>query len=45
MEELGKVDYDEAIKKRSEMVYVPNWFSVDIKTGVSCEVSLSTYLV
>lgn len=35
MEELGKVDYDEAIKKRSPMVYVPNWFSVDIKTGVS----------
>ena len=35
MEELGKVDYDEAIKKRNAMVYVPNWFSVDIKTGVS----------
>ena len=34
-EELGLVDYDEAIKKRNETVYVPNWFSVDIKTGVS----------
>ncbi|XP_015775077.1 PREDICTED: WD repeat-containing protein 48-like [Acropora digitifera] len=34
VEELGKVDYDEAIKKRSPMVYVPNWFSVDIKTGM-----------
>lgn len=29
------VDYEEEIKKRTQMVYVPNWFSVDIKTGVS----------
>lgn len=29
------MDYDEAIKKRNQTVYVPNWFSVDIKTGVS----------
>ncbi|CAH3194260.1 unnamed protein product, partial [Porites evermanni] len=33
-EELGLVDYDEAIKKRNQTVYVPNWFSVDIKTGM-----------
>ena len=29
------VDYEEEIKKRTQMVFVPNWFSVDIKTGVS----------
>jgi len=34
-EDLGKVDFDEEIKKRFKMVYVPNWFSVDLKTGVS----------
>ena len=35
VEELGVVDYEEEIKKRTQMVFVPNWFSVDIKTGVS----------
>lgn len=35
VEGLGLVDYEEEIKKRTQMVYVPNWFSVDIKTGVS----------
>lgn len=34
VEELGLVDYEEAIKKRNQTVYVPNWFSVDIKTGM-----------
>ena len=29
------MDYEEAIKKRNQAVFVPNWFSVDIKTGVS----------
>jgi len=44
VEELGKVDYEEAIKKRNQTVYVPNWFSVDIKTGVSGEKDLHTFL-
>lgn len=35
MEDLGKVDFEEEIKKRFKMVYVPNWFTVDLKTGVS----------
>lgn len=35
VEDLGKIDFDEEIKKRFKMVYVPNWFSVDLKTGVS----------
>ena len=44
------VDYEEEIKKRTQMVFVPNWFSVDIKTGVSvlewfaC-ISLDNYLM
>lgn len=29
------MEFDEEIKKRFKMVYVPNWFSVDLKTGVS----------
>ncbi|XP_069106790.1 WD repeat-containing protein 48-like isoform X1 [Argopecten irradians] len=33
-EELGKVDFEEEIKKRFKTVFVPNWFSVDLKTGL-----------
>ncbi|KPP65631.1 WD repeat-containing protein 48-like [Scleropages formosus] len=33
-EDLGKVEFDEEIKKHFKMVYVPNWFSVDLKTGM-----------
>lgn len=35
VEDLGKMEFDEEIKKRFKMVYVPNWFSVDLKTGVN----------
>jgi WD repeat-containing protein 48 len=35
LETLGKVDFDETVKARNKMVYVPNWFTVDLKTGVS----------
>lgn len=34
-EELGPVDYEEEVKKRNKQVYIPNWFTVDLKTGVS----------
>lgn len=34
VEDLGQVDFDEEVKKRNKMVYVPNWFNVDLKTGV-----------
>ncbi|XP_045455054.1 WD repeat-containing protein 48 homolog [Melitaea cinxia] len=34
VEELGEVDYEEELKKRFKMVYVPNWFNVDLKTGM-----------
>ncbi|EEB17577.1 WD-repeat protein, putative [Pediculus humanus corporis] len=34
LEELGKIDFDEELKKRTKIVYVPNWFNVDLKTGM-----------
>lgn len=34
VEELGHVDFDQEVKKRNKMVYVPNWFNIDLKTGV-----------
>lgn len=34
VENLGRVDFEQEIKKRNKMVYVPNWFNVDLKTGV-----------
>lgn len=34
VEDLGKVDYEEEIKKRSQRIHVPNWFTVDLKTGM-----------
>ena len=35
MENLGKIDIEEEAKKRERMVYIPNWFTVDLKLGVS----------
>ena len=37
MEDLGCVDFEEEIKKRTKMIYVPNWFTVDLKTGVGIQ--------
>ncbi|CAM9547553.1 WD repeat-containing protein 48 [Petromyzon marinus] len=34
VEDLGTMDFDEEIKKRFRMLYVPNWFSVDLKIGM-----------
>uniref|UniRef100_UPI00358E0F08 WD repeat-containing protein 48 isoform X3 n=1 Tax=Myxine glutinosa TaxID=7769 RepID=UPI00358E0F08 len=34
VEELGVVDFEEEIKKHFRMLYVPNWFSVDLKIGM-----------
>ena len=33
--DLGQVDLEEEVKRRTKNVYVPNWFNVDLKTGVS----------
>ena len=34
VQNLGDADFDEEIKKRFKMIYVPNWFSVDLKSGM-----------
>ncbi|RWS08592.1 WD repeat-containing protein 48-like protein [Dinothrombium tinctorium] len=34
VEDLGKVDFEAEIKRRFKMVYVPNWFTVDLKAGM-----------
>ena len=39
MKDLGKVDLEDEIKNHFKMVYVPNWFTVDLKTGVGKSVS------
>ena len=28
------MSFEEEVKRRFKQVYVPNWFSVDLKTGV-----------
>ena len=32
--DLGQVDMEEEVAKRKSPLYIPNWFSVEIKTGV-----------
>lgn len=34
VEDLGQVDFEEELKKRFKMVFVPNWFNIDLKTGM-----------
>lgn len=43
MEDLGKVDFEAEKEKKNKPIYVPSWFTVDLKTGVS--VSVRVYLV
>ncbi|CAH8585923.1 unnamed protein product [Schistosoma mattheei] len=31
---LGVVSFEEEIKKREKLIYVPNWFTVDLKCGM-----------
>lgn len=42
-ENLGKCDYEEEIRRRTKMIFVPNWFSVDLKVGVSHQWRTSPY--
>ena len=32
--DIGNVDFEQAVEERQETVYVPNWFTVDLKTGM-----------
>ncbi|XP_017783122.1 PREDICTED: WD repeat-containing protein 48 homolog isoform X2 [Nicrophorus vespilloides] len=34
MEDLGPINFQEELKNRFKMVYVPNWFNFDLKTGM-----------
>ncbi|KAL1438114.1 hypothetical protein MTO96_048205 [Rhipicephalus appendiculatus] len=34
VEDLGAADFEAEVKKRFKMVFVPNWFSVDLKMGM-----------
>ncbi|TGZ60486.1 hypothetical protein CRM22_008518 [Opisthorchis felineus] len=34
VEKLGVVDFENEIKKREKFIYVPNWFTVDLKCGM-----------
>ncbi|XP_077990017.1 WD repeat-containing protein 48-like [Glandiceps talaboti] len=36
IKDLGKIDLEVEIKNRFKKVYVPNWFSVDLKIGMLC---------
>lgn len=40
MQNLAQVDFDAAVKEREKFIYVPNWFSVDLRCGVSLVISL-----
>jgi hypothetical protein len=35
VKELGKVDVKEEVDVRNKQEFIPNWFSADVKTGVS----------
>lgn len=34
VEDCEYADYEEEIKQRFKTVFIPNWFTVDLKTGV-----------
>lgn len=34
VEDLGQVDFDEELNRRNQRIYIPNWFTVDLKTGM-----------
>lgn len=40
---LGDVSIEEEIKKRTQTVFVPNWFTVDLKIGVCISDYSQTY--
>ena len=35
VKELGKIDVKEEVNARNKQEFIPNWFSADVKTGVS----------
>ena len=43
-EDLGRVDIDEEANVRRGKLYIPNWFSVEVKTGVRRQDALCSCL-
>jgi len=41
VEDLKNNDYEEEIKRRSKRIFIPNWFTVDLKTGVNLPLMFS----
>ena len=35
VDDLGVVDFEREKEERNKAIYVPSWFTVDLKTGVS----------
>lgn len=34
VKDLGQVDFDSELAQHNQKVFIPNWFTVDLKTGV-----------
>ena len=34
VQDLGRVDFDEELNRRQQKIFIPNWFTVDLKTGM-----------
>lgn len=34
VKDLGPVDFDNELNQHNQKVFIPNWFTVDLKTGV-----------
>jgi hypothetical protein len=34
VDNLGQIDLDEEVKKRNKLMFVPNWFTVDVTTAM-----------
>lgn len=34
VQDLGCLDFDEELERRQQKIYIPNWFTVDLKTGM-----------
>ncbi|VEL40519.1 unnamed protein product [Protopolystoma xenopodis] len=44
VEHLGKANFAAVVKSREKLIYVPNWFSVDLKCGVGSIINIDVLL-
>lgn len=45
VKDLGQVDFDNELKQHNQKVFIPNWFTVDLKTGVRTTLSLKENVI